>query len=380
MKVLLQELLANKKRLALSIAILLILLVITFHSLPHKSKKGNAEITVATATVKEKDVLVQTQAVGNVQASSTVSIRSRVDGPILSVGFNQGDDVKAGQVLFLIDPKPYQVSLEQAQANLARDTATLNNAKLTYNRNAALVNKGYIAKQDFDQIKANVATAEATVKADTAAVESAKLQLDYCTIRSPIDGRTGSLLVNIGNLIKASDVSALVTINQVSPIYVTFSVPEQQLPSIQAELAKGPIPVTATIKNTHDTIQGNLTFIDNTVDTTTGMVQLKASFANQDRKLWPGEFVSLSLPVSQINHAMVVPTRAVQAGMQGDFVFVINKDHVVETRNIKTGPSIGEQTVIKSGLKPSEVVVTEGQMRLTDGVTVKINNSFNVVS
>jgi membrane fusion protein, multidrug efflux system len=360
-----------KKPLIIVSSCLLALVILVVFASCHKGSKPvkNQSITVSASSVTEKTIDEKTKAVGNVQASATVSIRSRVDGQLLALGFKEGDYVKAGQLLFSIDPRSYQVSLEQSEANLARDQATYNNSKLTLERNAPLAPKGYIARQDFDQMKANVASQEAVVKADMAAVENASLQLSYCTIQSPINGRTGSVLVNVGNLVRASDTTPLLVINQISPIYVSFALPEQRLSSLQEQLLKGPVTVTAQIdKDAPDqTVQGTLSFVDNTVDTTTGTVQLKATFPNEDQKLWPGEFVTVNLPIARLTNVLIVPTEAVQAGPRGAFVYVLDTQLNAHVQLVTTGPEIDSSTVIKDGLKLGDKVVTAGQMRLTDG-------------
>ncbi len=371
----------KKPIIIVSSCFLALVILLVFTSCHKRGKPTNNQaVTVSVSSVAQKSIDEKTKAVGNVQASATVSIRSRVDGELLAVGFKEGDNVKTGQVLFAIDPRSYQVALEQSQANLARDQATYNNSKLTLERNAPLAPKGYIARQDFDQMKANVASQEAVVKADMALVENAKLQLSYCTIQSPINGRTGNVLVNVGNLVRANDTNPLLVINQISPIYVSFSLPEQRLSSLQEQLLRGPVTVTAQIdKDTPDqTVQGMLSFVDNTVDTTTGTVQLKATFPNQDQKLWPGEFVTVNLPIAHLTNVLIVPTEAVQAGPRGTYVYVLDKNLNAHVQLVTTGPDIDSSTVIKTGLKLGDKVVTEGQMRLTDGSHVRIAKSSQI--
>jgi multidrug efflux system membrane fusion protein len=371
-----------KKPLIIVSSCLLALVILVVFASCHKRSKPvkDQSVTVSVSSVTEKSIDEKTKVVGNVQASATVSIRSRVDGQLLALGFKEGDYVKAGQLLFSIDPRSYQVSLEQSEANLARDQATYNNSKLTLERNAPLAPKGYIARQDFDQMKANVASQEAVVKADMAAVENARLQLSYCTIQSPINGRTGSVLVNVGNLVRASDTTPLLVINQISPIYVSFALPEQRLGSLQEQLLRGPVTVTAQIdKDAPDqTVQGTLSFVDNTVDTTTGTVQLKATFPNEDQKLWPGEFVTVNLPIARLTNVLIVPTEAVQAGPRGTFVYLLDTQLNVHVQLVTTGPEIDSSTVIKDGLKLGDKVVTAGQMRLTDGSHVRIAKSSQI--
>lgn len=359
----------------LILSILIIIFFIFFLRIKHSPKTNdvNNQVTVAVSKSQQKDVLLTSQVIGTVQAYSSVALKSRVDGEVLNVNFKEGDMVQQGQLLATIDPRLFQVQLNQALANLARDQAQLDNANFALRRGLKLAPQGYISKQDLDQLTANQKGAAATVKADQAAVDSAKLQLSYTTIYAPITGRTGNVLIKPGNLIKANDTSPLVTINQVTPIYVVFSIPQQQLYIIRQELNQGPLTLTVYFdKQQISSETGILTFIDNTVDTTTGTIQMKGTFANPKQILWPGQFVTVSVPLGQLKQAIVVPTLAVQAGPDGNFIFVINAEQKAVVRKVEVGSSVGDETVISSGLKAGETVVTEGQLRLIDGASVRI--------
>ncbi|QLH43276.1 MAG: efflux RND transporter periplasmic adaptor subunit [Coxiellaceae bacterium] len=323
-------------------------------------------------------MIEQIQAVGTVQAYSTVSIVPQVSGELISVGFKQGDLVQQGQLLFQIDPKPYQAQLDQVEANLQRDQAQLDNARTLVERNQKLVPKGYISRSDFDQLVSNEKALMGTIKADQAAVETAKLQLGYATIRAPIAGRTGNLLVHPGNIVTANNANEpLVVINQIEPIYVAFSVPEQRMLAIQREYSSSQsMPVTAIIDSKEGSVEvkGDLSFIDNTVDATTGTIQLKATFANADHLLWPGRFVTVKLPVTPIANALLVPTQAIQAGQQGSFIYVLGPENKAVYRPVTLGPVIDDNTVVIQGVKLGEQVITTGQFNLAEGVVVQVVN------
>jgi len=368
-----------KRKITIAIIALLAVGLASFviYHVRHKTDKFAAGILVSAVSAIQKDVAVNVDAIGTVEAYATVSIRSMVEGPLDQVAFNKGDRVQAGQLLFVIDPRTYQTQLEQAQAKLNSDQAQLDNAQSIYERNSKLVKNGYVARQDYDTMIANVNTATATVAADKAAVANAKLQLDYCTIHAPLSGRAGNILSDVGNMVKANDANPLVVINQLAPIYVKFSLPEQHLPALQDQLAKGVLTVIATPnKGSGFSEKGQLSFIDNAVDSTTGMIQLKATFTNTDERLWPGQFVTLQLPIAHLPKAVIVPTRAVQSGQLGMYVYVVDDKSKAVYRSVEVGPAIGEDTVIKQGIKPGEKVVTEGQLNLVDGSAVRVNGAF----
>jgi multidrug efflux system membrane fusion protein len=337
-----------------------------------KQQRKKPAAPVSVSAVTQQTVPVQIEAIGNVEAYSTVAIKAQINGQLMRVHFREGQDVKRGDLLFTIDPRPFQVQIKQAEANLARSTAQMENARADATRYEALVKKGYVAKEQYEQFRTNALALDATVSADRALLDNAKLQLAYCYIHTPVTGRTGSLAVNEGNLIKANADSAMVVINQIQPIYVNFSVPEKNLQDIKSRLKSGKLAVEAFVsKDNSRPFHGVLTFVDNTVDPATGTIRLKATFDNRERALWPGQFVAIRITLTTIQSAVVVPSQAVQTGQQGQFVFVI-KDDTAELRPITAGITYNDMTVIEKGLAPEEQVVTDGQMRLMPGAKVEI--------
>lgn len=332
-----------------------------------------APVTVGVAV--QKAVPLQVSVIGNVEASSIVAIKAQVGGTLTKVHFTEGQDVKKGELLFTIDPRPYEAALKQAEAILARDRAQHENARAEERRYAELVKKGYVSQTQYEQVHTNAAALEAVAQASRAQVENAQLQLAYCTIRSPLSGRTGSLVAYEGNLIKASADAPMVTINQIQPVNVSFAVPEKTLPEIKKYMAGGTLKTEALLsKDDKNPVQGRLTFIENAVDTATGTIKLKGSFANSDRKLWPGQFVNVLLTLTTQSNAVVVPTQAVQTGQKGPFVFVVREDATVEARPVVVSRIFGEESVMESGLKAGEKVVTDGQLRLTPGAKVEVKD------
>ena len=348
-----------------------------------KDKKAAAPpgIPVTAGVVEKKDVPLEAVAVGHVDAFSTVAVRTRVGGEVTSVGFREGQDVKVGDLLFEIDRRPYQAALAEAEANLERDRARAREADENLKRYAELVKKDYVTQEQFSQATANADALKATVKADDAAVETARLNVSYCRITAPISGRTGGLLVHSGNMIKANDDRALVVINQVEPIYVTFALPEAVLADVKRRAAAGALNVSALPNGPGLTpSEGTLSFIDNTVDMTTGTINLKATFPNHDRALWPGQFTNVSLTLAIEADAVVAPTPAVQAGQQGSYVYVIKPDDTVENRIVVVRRTWQQWSVIDKGLLPGERVVTDGQLRLAPGAKVAIKTDAAPVS
>ena len=330
-------------------------------------------VPVTVATVIQKSMPVQLTATGTVEAYATVSIRAQVGGVITKVSFTQGQDVKQGDPLFTIDPRPLEAALKQAEANLQRDTAQLQNSREQARRYAELVKKQYVSQEQFDQIKTNADALESVVDADKAAVENAKVQLSYCYIFAPVDGRTGSLLVNQGNLVRTNDATPLVVINQVNPIYVTFSLPEGNLPEIKARMAQSSLKVLAILPQSPDNPeQGTLTFVDNAVDATTGTIKFKGTFANAGRRLWPGQFVKVLLNLSEQPNAVVIPFQAIQSGQDTQLVFVVKPDRTVEVRPIVVSRTLNGEAIVEKGLKPGETIVTDGQFLLSQGTRVQI--------
>jgi multidrug efflux system membrane fusion protein len=332
---------------------------------------AQAPVPVTLGVVQAKDVPVTVQVIGSVEAYSTVEVRSQVGGELLRVPFSEGQDVHRGDVLFVIDPRPFEAALQQAKAQLERDRAQLKNARADADRYAGLVEKDYITPSEFDKIKTTASALEATVQSDEAAVKSAELQLEYSTLRSPIAGRTGRLMVHPGNVVKANSDAPLVVIEQMDPIYVSFSVPEQRLLEIKRLQAAGTLAVEALVPDSGGrSASGRLSFIDNSVDHQTGTVLLKGTFSNPERILWPGQFVTATLTLSTRAGALVVPSEAVQTGQQGSFVFVVKPDSTVESRPVTVGVTTEHESVIEKGLAAGEQVVTDGQLRLVPGAKV----------
>lgn len=331
-------------------------------------------VPVVAAAVEQKDMPVQVQAIGSVEAFSMVAVKTQITGQLVKVNFREGQDVKEGDLLFELDKRPFEADLKKQEANLARDIAQAELAHVQVKRYAALLKEGVIAKEQYDQIQSNGDALDAAVQADKAAVENARVQLQYCSIYSPINGRVGTLMIHQGNMIKANDVP-LVNINQIEPIRVAFTVPEQYLGEVKKFAASGKLPVQAAIQGDSRPAIGKLSFIDNTVDTTTGTIKLKGEFANNDRRLWPGQFVNVTLTLNTQPNAIVVPSQAVNTGQQGQFVFVIKPDMTVETRPVTVVRTGNGQSIIDKGLVAGEKVVTDGQLRLVPGAKVELKQA-----
>jgi multidrug efflux system membrane fusion protein len=359
---------------------------------------GGGDAPVVTAVAAEKDVPVDLAAIGNVEAYATISVRSQVTGQLQEVAFHEGDFVRKGQQLFVLDRRPFEAALAQAEANLVRDKALLAQAEAQLNRDAAnaeylqlaterqaqLVSRGIISKDAGEQSRAQADASAAAVKADRANVDSAraqltaqeaaianaKVQLGYTVITSPIDGRTGNMTVKVGSLITANQME-MISIARIEPIYVTFAVPAIHLHTIKTHLAEGTLTVTAVPQDgDSQPVSGNLAFVDNIVDTTTDTIKLKGAFPNADRRLWPGQFARVSLRLDTIAHAVVVPGQAVQTGQDGQYIFAVKPDSTVEQRPVTAGQRVGEEMVVTKGLAAGETVVTEGQLRLEPGSRV----------
>src|SRR5881396_3675465 len=332
----------------------------------------SAPVPVTVAPAVQKDAPVSLRAIGNVTAYSTVSLKAQVEGRVAGVYFAEGQEVKRGDLLFALDARPFEAALRQAEANLARDRAQAENARVEAGRFARLVKDGIVSQDEYDQAHARAASLEAAVVADQAAVESARIQLQYCSIASPIDGRIGEILVHEGNVVKANE-TVLAVINQLRPIYVEFAVPQQELDEIRTRMAGGELPVEAFRPADEDhPVVGALSFINNTVDTTSGTVLLKAVFPNANEDLWPGQFVTVTLRLATRHDAVMIPSRAVQTGQDGKFVFVVQPDGAVASRPVSVGQTVGEEVVVEQGLAAGEQVVTEGQLRLAPGVRVQV--------
>jgi membrane fusion protein, multidrug efflux system len=362
-----------------TLASLVLILTMVLSSVSCSSKTSavgpDMAVPVTVAKAVKKTVPIELTAIGTAEAYSTVSIKGQVNAVLKEVHFKQGDFVKKGDLLFSLDARPFQASLAQAQANLARDKAQADLTVVQAERYKKLYDQGISPKEQYDQMQANAAAQQGSVHADEAAVESAKLQLQYCEIYSPVDGRTGALQVYPGNLVKENDVPVLVVINQIAPLYEDFSVPEQYLGVIKKYMAAGRLRIEATPYGDTTPETGYLTFVDNTVDNTTGTIKLKGTFENTDHRLWPGQFSTVALRLSEQENATVVPTQAVQTGQNGDFVFVIKPDQTAESRPVKVARTLGTESVIAKGIEPGEIVVTDGQLRLIPGIKVQIKTA-----
>ncbi len=336
-------------------------------------------VPVTVGKVVQKTMPVTFRAIGHVEAIATVAIRARIGGELQKVWFAEGQSVAQGVTLFTIDPRQYEAALRLAQAQLAKDRALLEKAEADIKRYEGLVKQDFVTKEQYDQIIATAAALRAGVAADQANVDNAKLQLAYCTITSPVEGRTGNLMIKPGNLVTANDSMALVTINQTRPIYATFSVPGQLLPDLTRNEGSR-VGVTASLpQNVGPPEEGTLTFVDNAVDTATGTILLKATFANKDERLWPGQFVDIVVTLGEEANRIVAPAPAVQTGQQGQYVFVVKDDQTVELRLVKVARIDEAEAVIDTGLTAGETVVTDGQLRLVPGAKVEIKSGLGGV-
>lgn len=333
-------------------------------------------VPVVVAKVSQRNIPVDLRAIGNVQPYSTVQIKSQINAQVNDVHFKEGQDVHKGDLLFSLDKRQPEADLKKAEGALAKDQAQLENTQVKAARYTELMKQGVISKQEYDAAIADADAYKASVAADSAEVENAKVQLNYATIYSPIEGRTGSLLVNAGNLVKANDTPSMVVINQVSPIYVEFSLPEQQLTEVKRHMTNGRLKVQAIITNDfQNPSTGELTFIDNAVDTTTGTIKLKGTFPNRDHRLWPGQFVDVVLTLAMQPNAITVPSVAVQNGQNGTFVYVVKQNQTAETRAVSVTRTYGNDAIIGKGLAAGETVVTDGQVRLQNGAKVQIKDN-----
>ena len=370
----------------------------------NKTKVGMLPTPVTVAQAQARDIPIQIRQIGSVEPVAVIAVKAQISGELNQVFFKEGQEVKKGDQLFEIDPRPYQQALDQAEAavqkdlalvsqaeaNLARDQAQALNAKQQAKRYDQLAKEGVISKDQNDTYQttslvsdeavradqAAINSAQASVVSDRSAIETAKLNLSYCYIRSPIDGRAGSLLLQAGNLVKANDTTALVNINQIQPVYVTFSAPEQLLPEIRRYQAEHTLTVIGTgVANgaaSGATATGQLSFIDNIVDSTTGTIKLKATFPNSDHALWPGQFINVVMTLRTLGNATVVPSEAIQSGQKGQFAFVVKPDQTVETRLVTVGQTVDNLIVVQTGIAPGETVVTDGQLRLFPGARIRV--------
>jgi membrane fusion protein, multidrug efflux system len=330
---------------------------------------------VTVAQVIQKTMPVEVTGVGNVEAISTISIRAQVAGDVQNIHFKEGDFVKKGQILLTIDPRPYEAALAQAKAALARDKATGKYNRAQAQRYKTLFDQGVIPAEQVDSYTSAADASDAVVNADEAAVKTAELNLEYCTIVSPIDGRTGTVLVKAGNLVKVADVP-IVVINQVNPIYVNFTVPQQFWPEVKENIERRALHVTVTIpQNSGKPVEGTLTFVDNIVDSTTGTIHLRGTFENSQNRLWPGLYVGVVLTLSQQPNATVVPAHSIITTQQGSYVYVVKANNTVEQRTVLPNRTIDNDTVVDKGLQPGEVIVTDGQVNLVPGAKIEAKYS-----
>lgn len=334
-------------------------------------------VPVTVAQVQQKPMPEQLSAIGRVQTINSVAVRSRLDGVIASVPVNDGQEIKAGDILFTLDDRALKAAVAQAEGVLARDRAQLANARAEVERYRPLLGQEYVSRQKFEGLEANAKALEGTVKSDEATLDGVKVLLSYATIRAPIDGRLGSIGSKVGNAIRANDTNALVTLNQMKPIYVGFSVQQERLDEIRKAMAAGPVSVLVAEQDHPDAAlaQGKLSYIENTVDAQSNTLTVKAAFDNPSETLWPGSFVNVTLTLGMQSDAVVVPAEAVQAGQKSPFVFLLKPDQTVEARPVEVDRAIGDETVIARGVLPGDKVVTDGQLRLDNGTRVTVRDT-----
>lgn len=334
-----------------------------------------AAVPIAAEAVVQKAVPLDLQVIGTVEPSSTVTVHAQTTGQLTSIGFAEGDDVKEGEVLFTLDRRPLEAVVKQAEANLQRDMAQVENARMQAKRLRELADRGIATREQVETAQANLQALEGTIEADRASVENAQIALQYATISAPISGRTGALRVHLGGLVRVNDTTPLVIINRLSPINVTFAIPEAQLSALKSYMAKGALTVQVRPPNdTGPPSSGRLTFVDNAVDQTTGTIRVKGLFDNANQRLWPGQFVNVTVTLATDPDAIVAPSAAVQMGQDGPYVFVVKQDKTVEMRRIAVGRTHESGTIVTSGLTSGELVVTDGHLRLEPGSHVVIRN------
>jgi multidrug efflux system membrane fusion protein len=337
---------------------------------------SDSAVLVTAAPAVEKPMPVAIDTIGAAEAFSVVAVHSQITGELTSVNFKDGDEVTKGQELFTLDRRPLDAALQQAQANLDRDLAQLANAKAQLQRYQDLADRGIATREQLDTSRTTLAALDATTVADRASVENARVQLTYATISAPISGRVGKLLVSVGNLVRANDTTPLVVINQVAPIYAVFGVPEAQLPDLKRYMARSALRVEAGPPTSSEPPSvGRLAFVDNSVDQTTGTIAVRATFPNDDRRLWPGQFVNVTITLDRDPSAIVIPSAAIQDSQQGKIVFVVKPDKTVEQRVVHIRRTAGAETVVADGVKAGEMVVTDGQLRLIPGTRVTIRSA-----
>jgi multidrug efflux system membrane fusion protein len=341
--------------------------------------KTKPAVPVKVAQARLKEVPLQIKAIGTIEAFTTVAIKSQVSGQIARIHFSEGSDVGKGDLLISIDPEPFKATLSQCEATLAKDQAQARFAREQANRYEGLLKEGIVTHDQYDLLRSNAESLTATLAADRAAIKNARIQLGYCTIRSPISGRTGTIAMQTGNLVKANDLP-IVAVNQLSPIYATFSIPEKRLAEVKRAMAGNELKIEALIPNEPGSTEiGTISFLDNSVNSATGTIKLKGVFANKSRKLWPGQFTDVILTLGIRKNAVVVPTNAIQTSQQGQFIYVVKTDNTVEMRQVTSAIVVGEDTIIEKGLTAGETVVTDGQLRLTPGAIVAAEEKLPAV-
>jgi multidrug efflux system membrane fusion protein len=361
-----------------------LILPLIFGACSDKKSQGalplkNAPVPVLAAVAIQKDIPLQITAIGTGEADSTVQIKTRVDGQILGVYFKEGDFVKKDQLLFKLDPRPFEAALRQAEANLKRDMALAENAEGQAKRYAVLVEKDFVAREQYDQLRANAAAQDAVVQSDKALVENARLLLEYTSIAAPISGKTGSLMIHGGNVVKANDLP-LVVIERINPIKVAFSIPEREFNEVKKASQGRKLSVQAIIMGEENNPEdGTLDFMNNEIDNATGTIKLKGIFRNSENRLWPGQFVNVVLELGMDKNAVLVPSEAVQNGQDGQFVFVVKPDMSVEARKVAVKRTYQNFAVLAEGVAAGETVVTDGQMRLAPGAKAVIKKAENPI-
>jgi membrane fusion protein, multidrug efflux system len=353
------------------LTIFTVFLLCTACTAKKEKTKAKPPVPVKVAQALQKDVPVQVKAIGNIEAYTSVAIKAQVSGQIARLHFSEGSNVEKGALLISIDPEPFQATLSQYEAALAKDQAQAKFAREQAQRYAGLLKEGIVTRDQYESLQSNAESLAATIVADRSAIKNARIQLGYCSIRSPISGRTGTIALQPGNLVKANDLP-IVTVNQLTPIYATFSIPEKLLAEVKRAMAGNELKIEAVIPNEPGSTEaGTISFLDNAVNPATGTIKLKGVFANKLRKLWPGQFTDVVMTLGSRKNAVVVPTNAIQTSQQGQFIYVVKPDNSVEMRQITATMAVGEDSVVEKGLAAGETVVTDGQLRLTPGAIVE---------
>ena len=359
------------KQTSIILTISAIFLLCTSCTAKKEKPKAKPPVPVKVVQAVLKNVPIQVKAIGNIEAFTSVAIKSQVGGQIARLHFAEGSDVEKGALLVSIDPEPFQSTLSQFEAALAKDQAQAKFAREQAERYAGLLKEGIVTHDQYDLLRSNAESLAATLVADRAAIKNAKIQLGYCSIRSPISGRTGTIAMQPGNLVKANDLP-IVTVNQLTPIYATFSIPEKLLAEVKRAMAGNELKIEAVIPNEPGSTEaGTISFLDNAVNPATGTIKLKGVFANKSRKLWPGQFTDVVMTLGNRKDAVVVPTNVIQTSQQGQFIYVVKPDNSVEMRQITATMALGEDSVVEKGLAAGETVVVDGQLRLTPGAVVE---------